>query len=65
MINSIYGKVFGRADSGHSKYILNPVPMKVGAPGPQLSSDQLEALDDSTKICDPTQTLELKVGEKA
>ena len=53
MISSFYGKIFGYKEPGQNCYILNPVPIKVGVPGPQISStDQIAQPEDVIKIYD-------------
>ena len=63
MINSIYGKIFGKPVE--TSYALNPVPICVckGGPGPQVSSS--EDPMDAAELCEAHHPLKMKVGEVA
>ena len=66
MISSIYGKVFGKTQSTQNSYILNPVPIQISkGPGPQISSEQIEATEDAILLSESNQTLKMKIGETA
>ena len=66
MISSIYGKVFGKTPSIQNSYILNPVPIQISkGPGPQISSEQIEATKDAVMLSESNSTLKMKVGETA